>query len=94
MQQNIDGGETWVLARETERTRAWVIGNADGVGESVSMSGRLELVQRGGKRVQNVGVQKRGQKTKASCRRKIGAFFERENGWAKNGTPKIERKMD
>ena len=47
MQQNVDGGETWVLARETERTRAWVIGNTDGMGESVSMSGRLELVQRG-----------------------------------------------
>ena len=47
MQPSVDGGETWVLARETKRIRAWVIGNADGVGESVSMSGRLELVQRG-----------------------------------------------
>ena len=48
----------------------------------------------GGERVQNVGVQKRGQKTKASCRRKIGAFFEHENGWDRNGTPKTERNMD
>ena len=47
MQQSVDGGETWVLARETEQTRAWGIGNTVGVGESVSMSGRLELVQRG-----------------------------------------------
>ena len=46
----------------------------------------------GGKRAQNVGVQKRGWKTKASCRRKIGTFFERENGWAKHGIPKTERK--
>ena len=48
----------------------------------------------GGERVQNVGVQKRGRKTKASCRRKIGAFFEREIGWDKNGTPKIGHNMD
>ena len=48
----------------------------------------------GGKRAQNVGVQERGWKTKASCRRKIGTFFERENGWDKNGTPKIGRNMD
>ena len=41
----------------------------------------------GGKRVQNVGsgVQKRGRKTK---KKKLAPFFERENGWAKNGTPK------
>ena len=48
----------------------------------------------GGKHAQNVGVQERGRKTKASCRRKISAFFECENGWDKNGTPKTEHNMD
>ena len=34
----------------------------------------------GDKRAQNVGAQKRGRKTKASCRRKkLAPFFEREN---------------
>ena len=37
---------------------------------------------------------KGGGKQRPAAEEKLVPFFERENGWDKNGTPKIGRNMD